>query len=171
MAMTRIFLIGFMGSGKSYWGKRLAGFMHRPFYDLDAYITEQEQKDVTTIFLERGEAYFRELEHSYLYRLMELESSVIATGGGTPCFHGNMDRMLKTGYCIYLEEPEEILFHRLLPELEERPLIRNLSPEGLQQFIKEKLSERLPYYQASHVTVRSPRSLEDIWEKLRLVMI
>jgi shikimate kinase len=168
--MTRIFLIGFMGSGKSYWGRRLAAFMHWPFYDLDTYITEKEQQDVTQIFLEKGEAYFRELERSYLDNLLELESVVIATGGGTPCFHGNMDKMLKSGYCIYLQEPEDILFHRLLPELEERPLIRDLDEGGLSHFITEKLAERLPYYQASQVVVKSPRSLEDIWQKLKLVI-
>ena len=71
---------------------------------------------------------------------------------------------------MYLEEPEEILFQRLAPEMAERPLIRHLDRERLPLFIREKLAERLPYYQASQVVVHSPRSLEDIWEKLRVLM-
>jgi shikimate kinase len=170
MTTHRIFLLGFMGSGKSYWGRRLAGLLHLPFYDLDAYIAEKEQQEITTLFLEQGEAHFRALERRYLEALIGLGSAVIATGGGTPCFFDNMDRMLHAGCCVFLEEPEEILFQRLAPEMAERPLIRHLDRERLPLFIREKLAERLPYYQASQVVVHSPRSLEDIWEKLRVLM-
>jgi len=170
MATHRIFLLGFMGCGKSYWGRRLAGLLHLPFYDLDAYIAEREQQEITALFQEQGEAHFRALERRYLQDLLALEPAVIATGGGTPCFFDNMDKMLRAGYCVYLEEPEEILFQRLAPELAERPLIRHVDRERLPLFIREKLVERLPYYRASQVVVHSPRSLEDIWEKLRVLM-
>ncbi|MGI9159021.1 MAG: shikimate kinase [Saprospiraceae bacterium] len=170
MKTTRLFLLGFMGSGKSYWGRRLAGLLHLPCYDLDAYIAENEQKEITALFLEQGEAHFRALERRYLQALIALEPAVIATGGGTPCFFDNMDIMLSAGCCVYLEEPEDILFQRLAPELAERPLIRHLDRESLPPFIREKLAERLPYYLASQIVVHSPRSLEDIWEKLRPLM-
>lgn len=159
-----------MGSGKSYWGRRLAGFLHLPFYDLDAYIEEKEQKEITALFLEEGEAHFRALERQYLHALIALEPAVIATGGGTPCFFDNMEIMLCAGCCVYLEEPEEILFQRLAPELDARPLIRHLDRDSLPPFIREKLAERLLYYRAAQVVVHSPRSLEDIWEKLRPLM-
>ena len=58
MTTNRLFLLGFMGSGKSYWGRRLAGFLHLPFYDLDAYIEEKEQKEITALFLEEGRGAF-----------------------------------------------------------------------------------------------------------------
>ena len=112
----KFFLIGFMGSGKTYVGKRLANELDIPFYDLDEYIEEKEGKKISEIFNEKGEEYFRQVERMCLRDFGIIGDAVIACGGGTPCFFDNMEWINKTGTSIYLQTPVKIIVDRLLKE-------------------------------------------------------
>jgi len=148
----RIYLIGFMGSGKTHWGKKLSHKLKIPFFDLDAVIEEKEGKEITRIFAEMGEEYFRMLEKDVLYLMTEShENFIMATGGGTPCFFNNIDYMKGRGTTIWLNSSVECLYSRLIKEKDKRPLIRNLSDEELKSFIIKKYSDRKIFYQQASV--------------------
>ncbi|MDP3393667.1 shikimate kinase [Sediminibacterium sp.] len=142
----KIFLIGMMGSGKSFWKQRLSAKLKTGGYDLDGIIESVEEKSVTELFEEEGEIWFRKTEAKLLRWFGEKKSFVLATGGGTPCFHQNMEWMNQQGITIWLDEPVEVLVERLLPEMAQRPLLKNLSTQQLQSFIQNKLTERRPFY-------------------------
>lgn len=147
----KIFLIGMMGSGKSYWSRALAKKLKTGGYDLDFLIESHEEKTISEIFEEEGEDYFRKSEAKILRWFGEKKAFVLATGGGTPCFAENMDWMNKQGITIWIDEPIETLIQRLLPEKEHRPLIRDLSEPALAVFLSDKLKERETFYsQAQH---------------------
>ena len=148
-----IFLVGFMGSGKSYWGRRLADELDIEFVDLDQWIEAREGRTIIQLFQEKGETAFRELERDYLREAAESRfSRVIATGGGAPCFFDNMEWMNNHGQTICLNVPVAVLAERLLPERTKRPLLANLQPVDLENFIKEKLQLRTSFYnKAKHI--------------------
>lgn len=147
----RVFLIGFMGSGKSYTGRRLANGAAVPFFDLDEWIESREGRSIRSIFEEEGEPYFRERERDALREMARFRDAVISCGGGTPCFHDNMSWMNRQGVTIYLRAPAEVLARRLAREQEKRPLLKGLNQESLLSFIRSKLEEREPFYLKSSV--------------------
>jgi shikimate kinase len=150
----KIFLIGFMGSGKTHWGRRLGAKLNLPFYDLDTVITGQESKSVAEIFAEKGEEYFRYQEKETLERISaEQESFILSCGGGTPCFFNNIEFMKKNGKVIWLNTSIDMLTERLRKERMSRPLISDVDDEDLRRHIIRKLSERRMYYQQADVTV------------------
>jgi shikimate kinase len=142
----KIFLIGMMGTGKTYWCKKLAKKLKVGGYDLDFLIESHEERTIAEIFAEEGEAYFRRTETKILHWFKEKKSFVLATGGGTPCFHENMQWMNEQGITVWIDEPVEVLMARLQPEKEHRPLIKKLSDAELKQFLTEKLVQRYPFY-------------------------
>ena len=147
----KIFLVGMMGSGKSFCAKKLAKKLKVPVYDLDNLIEITEDMTIAEIFEEEGEAFFRKLEAEVLRWFGEKKTFVLATGGGTPCFHKNIEWMNNNGITIWLNEPISTLVERLKPEKEHRPLIKDLSDEELDTFLTNKLAERAPFYsQAKH---------------------
>lgn len=151
-ATQHIFLCGFMGCGKSTHGKKLAGILKLPFVDLDAYIQEKENKTVQFIFDNEGEKQFRELETKYLEELISKNSShVISLGGGTVCFNNNIETVKKSGILIYIEMPAKALAERLQRSKQKRPLLKNVIPANIEQFIEEKLEERNKYYNQAHI--------------------
>jgi shikimate kinase len=165
--MTRhIFLIGFMGSGKTHWGRVLAEKLGAPFLDLDDFIEENEGKTIAEIFAESGENAFRALEKEYLRRLAALPPTVVAAGGGTPCFFDNMAWMKQLGLTIYLETSPEILFERLKNERDQRPLLQNLDEDELKNFIQNRLNERESFYRKADIVVKSESELHDLIEIL-----
>ena len=111
--MTRIFLIGYMGAGKTTLGKAFAREMSLNFIDLDWFIEERFHKTVQQLFLERGEDGFRELERKMLHEVAEFEDVVVSTGGGTPCFFDNMEYMNDCGDTVFLDVEPAVLFRRL----------------------------------------------------------
>ena len=153
MLGMKIFLIGMMGAGKSYWKQKLAKKLKVGGYDLDFIIESHEEKTISEIFSEDGEEYFR-TEANMLRWFKEKKAFVLATGGGTPCFHHNMEWMNEQGLTIWLDEPVEVIAKRLLPEKEHRPLIKQLSDYQLEDYLAQKLKERRTFYQqaACHIT-------------------
>lgn len=147
----KLFLIGMMGSGKSHWKKKLATKMKVGGYDLDFLVESHEEKTISEMFAEDGEEYFRKSEAKVLRWFAEKKAFVLATGGGTPCFHNNMEWMNAQGITVWIDEPIEILAERLAPEKDHRPLIRNLSDTELVDYLTNKRAERLSFYeQATH---------------------
>lgn len=150
----RIFLVGFMGSGKTHWGSLLAQQLHLPFYDLDTIITEAEGKTIAEIFAEQGEEYFRLIEKDILEDIIkEHPALVLSSGGGTPCFFNNIDLMKKEGTVVWLNTSIEVLTERLKKEKSKRPLIKNIGDEELRSFILKKMNDRRLYYEQADVHV------------------
>lgn len=161
-----IFLLGFMGSGKTYWARRLAERLGWNFLDLDEVVKQRAGCSVAQIFEEKGEAAFRELERETLHSLTFLENTVVATGGGTPCFYDNLDWMRARGLTIYLQAPAPLLAQRLQPEKALRPLLAYLPENGLLPFIEGKLAERLPFYEQADKTIQMGKTDEAILAEL-----
>ncbi len=144
--MKRIFLIGYMGSGKTTLGKAFARAMQLQFIDLDWYIEERFHKTVQELFAERGEEGFREVERNMLHEAGEFENVVIAAGGGTPCFFDNIDYMNRVGDTVFLDVSPEVLFRRLKIAKAKRPLLADKTDEELMDVIKAALQKRLGFY-------------------------
>lgn len=150
----KIFLIGFMGSGKTHWGKLLSAKLQLPFRDLDSLIVDKEQKSIADVFSGKGEEYFRYLEMETLEELVGREESfVLSCGGGTPCFFNNIEFMKKCGKVVWLNTSVDVLKGRLLKERMSRPLIKEISDEELKRYIIRKLSERKMYYEQADIIV------------------
>lgn len=156
----RIFLIGFMGSGKTHWGKQLAAQLKIPFFDLDDVIEQNESKTVANIFAECGEEAFRVKEKQTLEQLIDHNASmVLSCGGGTPCFFNNIERMKKYGIVVWLNTHVEILLGRLMKEKNSRPLIKTIADNDLRSYIVRKLNERRMYYEQADVIIDKEESL------------
>jgi len=148
-----IYLIGYMGSGKTTAGKRLANRLGYEFIDLDEWIELHENRTIAEIFDQSGEEYFRQIEQQTLYKTFHLKNSVISTGGGVPCFFDNMDQMNIHGITIYIDLKAKALASRLKEAKNQRPLIKDKSDEELVRFIEEALEKRVPYYSKAKYTV------------------
>ena len=149
---SHIFLIGFMGSGKSTLGAQLARRLDYHFVDMDQLIEDTAEMSIPEIFDEHGEEVFRKWEHDILQERCQGENMVVSTGGGVPCHSGLMDLMNSNGTTIYLKLSPETLLSRLIKSRTERPLIKGKSEKELREFIKSKLKEREEFYmQASKV--------------------
>ena len=150
---SRIFLIGFMGSGKSTIGSRLARSIGYDFKDMDHLIEETAGMTIPDIFSEHGEQVFRKWEHDILLELCEYENVVVSTGGGAPC-HNDLIRIMNDhGTTIYIKLPPPALKQRLVKSKTERPLIKCKSESELLEFITTLLSEREKFYQLARHTV------------------
>ena len=164
----KIFLIGFMGSGKTYWGRLLGKKLSLPFFDLDEKIVEHTGRSISAIFEERGEEHFRLLEKEILYLLTESHSSfVMATGGGTPCFYNNIDYLRKNGTVVWFNCTVDCLYERLVKEKDKRPIIRNIADTDLKSFITRKYSSRKIFYQQADIIINEEDlALEELVRRL-----
>lgn len=164
----KIFLIGFMGSGKTHWGRLLSEKLNIRFFDLDEQVVSHEGKPINEIFAEKGEEYFRLLEKDTLHIITEShESFVMACGGGSPCYFNNIEYMNRSGTTVWINAPVEVLYERLMAEKDKRPLIRSLTDAQLRGFIIKKFSDRKIYYeQASVVMDEEPVQLDHLIEKV-----
>jgi shikimate kinase len=150
----KIFLIGFMGSGKTHWGRQLSDKLGIRFFDLDEQVSEQAGKPIPEIFEQDGEELFRQLEKEVLHIISESHDSfVMACGGGSPCYFNNIEYMNQAGTTVWINTPLETLFERLVKEKDNRPLIRNLSDEQLKGFIAKKFADRRIYYEQARLKV------------------
>ena len=162
-----IFLVGFMGSGKSYWGRQLATTLGYKFIDLDQRIEKGEGCSISEVFARRGEFVFRALEGSYLRILLDQEEPmIVSTGGGAPCFFDNMAFMNRNGCTVWLDVPTSILAERLLPERAHRPLLANIAPENLEPFIAERLEARREWYEQAKVHLDWVADNDDFMNRL-----
>jgi shikimate kinase len=152
-----------MGCGKTHWGKQLSQKLQIPFFDLDSVIEEKEERDISSIFAEMGEEYFRMLEKDVLYLLTEShESFVMASGGGTPCFFNNIDYMKSRGTTVWINCSVDCLHSRLVKERDKRPLISSIPEEELKNFIIKKFSDRKIFYQQAQVIINEDDVTLDI---------
>jgi shikimate kinase len=141
------FLIGFMGSGKSYLGHKIAKKLEYDFVDLDKYIESESMLFISDIFARYGEEEFRRIEADCLRKVSENQNNIIVScGGGTPFFQSNWEWMQEKGQSIYLKQSEEILLARLKKQKEKRPLISQLDDVELEKYINSKLKERETLY-------------------------
>jgi shikimate kinase len=153
-------LIGFMGSGKTHWGKQLAAQLKIPFFDLDEEIVKSEGKSIGDIFASCGEEHFRMIEKEALETLIDDHSSmVLSCGGGTPCFFNNIERMKKYGVVVWLNTHSEVILGRLLKEKASRPLLKNIDDADLKVYIIRKLNERRMYYEQADIVVDNENSI------------
>lgn len=142
----RYFLIGFMGSGKTYWANQWSKATNIPVFDLDDEIEKAENKSITTIFEEKGEDAFRKIERSMLLSFLQKDNYILSCGGGTPCYSNNMKKMNAAGVTIYLKSTPQELTGRLRTEKEIRPLLKDVSDDVLEEFITQKLNSRIDCY-------------------------
>lgn len=150
--MTRLILIGFMGSGKTTLGRALAKELGLTFIDLDNYIELRRCKSINSIFEESGEEGFRTIERNLLHEVCEFEDVVISAGGGTPCFFDNIDYMNLQGTTVYLQVHNERLLERLRIAKSRRPLLKDKNDEEIKVFIEEQLARREQFYlKADHI--------------------
>jgi shikimate kinase len=145
--------MGFMGSGKTRWGKQLANKLGLAFVDLDKSIEEIASMTVTEIFRHKGEALFRQLETKCLNDVLAEGKAVISLGGGTPCDSGNMKMLEEKATTVYLKSNAGMLYSRLIANYKSRPLLTALQPEELLPFIQTLLAQREPWYSQANVTV------------------
>ncbi|MBK9328305.1 MAG: shikimate kinase [Sphingobacteriales bacterium] len=146
-----VFLIGFMGCGKSYVGRNLAPLMGFDYLDIDKHIEEMEGLTVKEILEQKGEAYFRQREREIILALDSSENRIVSTGGGAPCFFDNMDLMNEKGLTIYLNRTKKLVVYRLLKGQHKRPLLTGLSTEELEKFYDERLEIRKSYYEKAKI--------------------
>ncbi len=147
----KIFLIGFMGSGKSYWCKKWALQYGFDFYDLDQLIEAEHHKTIASIFENEGEDLFRQMETVELKKLVSKDKCIIACGGGAACYNDNMQWMNENGLTVYLQASPQYIYDRVLEEKEKRPLIKKVSRAELLFFIEQKLKEREPFYNQAKI--------------------
>lgn len=150
--MQRIFLIGYMGAGKTTMGKELSRRMGLSFIDLDHFIEGRYHKSVRQLFEEKGEDAFREIERNALLEIADFEDVVISTGGGAPCFHQNMEFMNEKGTTVYLKATVEELAKRVSLSKNTRPILMGLSDTDLELFITDALKKRSYFYEQAEIT-------------------
>lgn len=155
-----------MGSGKTYWGNRLAAALNVPFIDLDTRIERGENASIIKIFERLGESGFRNLERQYLQELAGEPAAIVATGGGTPCFFDNMAWMNQTGRSIYLNTPVQVLAARLRSEKSLRPLLKNIAERDMEAHIAQLLLHREQYYRQAHSILDQSGDNDMFWNEL-----
>ena len=170
----KIILLGYMGSGKTTIGIQLAKKLFLNFTDLDEFIEEKEQKSIKEIFEQKGEIYFRKIEHKYLKQFIkENESYVLSLGGGTPCYAGNLDLILhdKNNLSFYLRGSISTLFKRLSKNKFKRPLINDLSDNQLTEYIAKHLFERSVFYdKATYKISIDDKEVQEIVTEIRILL-
>ena len=146
-----------MGCGKSTMGRAVSELTGIPFIDLDNYIERRFHLTVKTIFAERGEEGFRDVERRMLQEVADFEDVIVACGGGTPCFFDNMEYMNSHGTTVFLNTPIPRLHSRLMRGRHKRPLIANKNDEELMEFIQKALADRWEHYKKAQIDFSSER--------------
>jgi shikimate kinase len=146
-----LFLTGMPGAGKTWWGQRIAREFGWRFTDLDEYMEQREAATIAQLFETHGEEGFRAIEHESLQQLIGTTASntVIACGGGTPCFSGNLVLMKEAGVVAYLRAPIPLLISRLTAGATVRPLLSG-AKEDITTVLEQMLMKREPWYRQAH---------------------
>jgi shikimate kinase len=146
-----VYLIGFMGVGKTTLAELLAEQLQLPFLDTDLEIEQQEKRSIAEIFKKEGELYFRMLETELLKQYNS--KGIVACGGGLAIHNNNMELINSKGISIYLKASANCLYNRLKDDKERRPLIANITNEELKLYIKKELKNRSPFYELAQHTI------------------
>jgi len=151
-----IYLLGFMGSGKTFLAKKIGQELNIPFYDLDQEIEKYYNNSIESIFKVKGEDFFRALESKMLKSLISFSPGIVSLGGGTPCFNNNINFLNSVGITIFIDTTSELICSRLQKDKSNRPLLKEVkkNPEKLIEFIDNKLAERKPIYQQANFIVQ-----------------
>lgn len=149
----KIFLIGYMASGKSTAAKKLAKALNLSTVDLDAEIEKVAGMSIPDIFKTEGEKAFRKREQSELRKWLEKDDFVMATGGGTPCFFESMDEMNGAGTTVYLQMAPKAIVDRVLASKEERPILKGLTAEKMLEKVEKQLEKREAFYLRANLIV------------------
>ncbi len=168
----RVFLVGFMGSGKSIFGARLAEKLDYSFVDLEDYIEDIYSSPIKDIYSLKGEPYFRKIERQSLLELIEQENIVISAGATTPCFMENMELMNEKGLTIYIRQGTNCLYNRLNRGKKFRPLIEGMSHFQLIEYLETSLAKRKPFYEQAKYNIlgknlRTIRLLEIVKHEMK----
>jgi len=147
----RVFLIGYMGVGKTTIGKKLSKKLGLEFIDLDKVITDGEYASIPQVMENIGEEYFRTIERQYLEKVAKKDKVLISTGGGAPCFFDNMTVINNSGVSVYLKMDEKSLVQRLKNGMESRPLLKGKSISELEEFVSQHLAQREPFYSKAKI--------------------
>lgn len=149
----KIYLVGYMYSGKSTFGRSLAKARGLRFVDTDRLFENKYHISIPDFFKKYDEPLFRQLEAQLIRSTEEMDDVVVATGGGAPCHHGNMEWMLEHGRVVFLQTDMETLMKRIAATHNPRPLLMGMTPEEQKAFIANQLEQRLPYYTQAHITL------------------
>lgn len=158
---NRIFIVGFMGTGKTHWGKIWAERHHMEFADLDEQIEVLERLSVAQIFERRGEDYFRHKEAILLRSFINKKNIIISCGGGTPCFFDNAKWMNQHGITVLLKAAPAYILANILTQKNQRPLVKHLNEAEMTFFIEQKLKERSEFYQQAMLKIDAASAGED----------
>lgn len=146
-----IYLLGYMGSGKTTFGSQLSRRLHLHFFDTDTLIEHKFKVNINQLFKKYNEEVFRVVEHGVLLDTFKMDHGVISTGGGTPCYKDNMELINQHGISVYLKTAPEHIFERLKKSRKKRPLIAGLNKKELFEFIKMQINAREEYYNRAHI--------------------
>ncbi len=166
--MTRkpIFLVGMPAVGKSTLGKQVAQKYNLQFIDLDKYIEDKQGKPISEIFENEGESVFRKLEADNLGVVAQMQNTIVATGGGTPCFYDNINLMLQTGIVIFLDFSLEVIIERIAQNSNKRPMFVRLEKAAISEKIKDLYQKRLPFYLLAQYIVKNESEYWKLMENL-----
>jgi shikimate kinase len=151
----RIYLVGYMGSGKTKTAEALSKIFNFKIADTDKLVVEKTGRTISSVFEIEGQEFFRDIEKDVLRNTIKQENIIVATGGGTPCFFDNMEWMNAHGITVYLEANPGLLFHRLATSRAGRPLIESLNDIELMEQITGHLAVRIPVYRKAMITVNA----------------
>ncbi len=146
-----VFLIGFMGTGKTHWGQIWARQSGYSFIDLDAIIEQDEKSTVADIFANKGEEYFRKKESRLLRQMKDKNKTIVACGGGTPCFFDNMEWMNANGTTVWLKADPDFIIKNTNKLPGTRPLLQGMEEKEMRAFIRSKLSDREQFYRQAGI--------------------
>ena len=165
----RLYLIGYMGCGKSTIGRKIARFAHLRFVDTDSMVEQREQASVADVMTFQGEEYFRSVERNVLDSTAEEDNIIVSTGGGLPIFGDNMQKISELGLSIYLRRTPKNIMSRLSPYgRQKRPKFRGLNDEELLAFMTTHMAEREPIYSKADVVIDCDQMSDD--EIINLIM-
>ncbi len=163
--MKNIILVGMMSSGKTTLGKKLARALNYQFVDLDKLIEKDQGMEISTIFSQQGETYFREVESRILKETSSQKGIVLASGGGTPCFFDNMEVIKEMGVSIFLDVPAEDLARRIENHgKDDRPILSGAT--SLVDTLQNRITDRLPYYTQADFTLKGEIDVSHLLEVL-----
>lgn len=163
----RIFLVGFMFSGKSTVGKLLAKSMGYEHIDTDHMFESLYNISINNFFEKYGQDLFRELEHKLLLTLIEKDNIIISTGGGLPCFHNNMELIKQNGISIHINMSLKSIIHRQKSSKKNRPLLKNKSQEEIEIFLQDLLAKRIDIYNQSNIIIKGEDlNIKELKEKI-----